>query len=346
MDLQDNKKIALIRGDGTGPELVEAMLTVLKATRTKAEFVQCDAGLEWWESHGGPTLVPEETWKILESSRACFKGPTTTPWTPGSPRSVAVSIRQRFKLYANVRPVKTFKGHVSPLGEVDFVCVREATEGMYSGIEYRLSDDVAIGIRKITRGASEKVSEFAFREAERRGWSTVYAINKGNILKETDGLFMEAVRSVAKKHPSIKLEENFIDNFSQQLVKNPQLFNKCIILSTNLFMDILSEEASGLVGSIGAVYSANFGDNYAMFEPAHGSSPKYKGQDKVDPLATVLSGAWMLGYIGEEKESRAIFQAANEVVVEGRVTTYDLGGNAKTSEMAAEIARKVRNILK
>lgn len=321
------------------------MLTVLKATGTKTEFVQCDAGLEWWEKHGGPTLVPEETWKVLDSADACFKGPTTTPWTPGSPRSVAVSIRQRYNLYANVRPVKTFKGHVGPLGEVDFVCVREATEGMYSGLEHRLSNDVAIGIRKITRQASEKVTEFAFKEAERRRWKTVYTINKGNILKESDGLFMEAVRSVAKKHPEVKLEEAFIDNFSQQLVKNPQLFNQCIILSTNLFMDILSEEASGLIGSIGMVYSANFGDKYAMFEPAHGSAPKYKGQNKVDPVATILSGAWMLSYIGEEEHSKAVFEATKDVIEEGKVVTYDIGGSAKTSEMAETIAERVKKSL-
>ncbi len=322
------------------------MLTVLRATGTKAEFIQCDAGLEWWEKRGGPTLVPEETWKILDSADACFKGPTTTPWTPGSPRSVAVSIRQRYNLYANVRPVKTFKGYVGPLGEVDFVCVREATEGMYSGLEHRLSNDVAIGIRKITRQASEKVTEFAFKEAERRKWKTVYAINKGNILKETDGIFMEAVRSVAKNHPGVKLEEAFIDNFSQQLVKNPQLFNQSIILSTNLFMDILSEEASGLIGSIGMVYSANFGDKYAMFEPAHGSSPKYKGLDKVDPVATILSGAWMLGYIGEEANSKAVFEATKQIIEEGKVVTYDIGGKAKTSEMAQAIADRVKTLLK
>jgi isocitrate dehydrogenase (NAD+) len=339
------KKVALIRGDGTGPELVEEMLKVLSATGTKADFVQCDAGLEWWETNGGTSLIPEETWKILDQSDACFKGPTTTPRSPGSPRSVAVSIRQKYNLYANVRPVKTFEGHVSPLGEVDFVCVREATEGMYSGLEHRLSDDTAIGIRKITRGASEKVAEFAFAEAERRGWPTVYAINKGNILKETDGLFMEAVRDVAKKHAKIQLEDYLIDNFSQQLVKNPQNFNHSVLLSTNLFMDILSEEASGLVGSVGAVYSANFGDRYAMFEPAHGSTPKYKGMDKVDPVATILSGAWMLSYIGEEKGSKAVFEATQEVIEEGKHTTYDLGGSAKTSEMSSEIARLVKKKL-
>ncbi|MHB1869158.1 MAG: isocitrate/isopropylmalate dehydrogenase family protein [Nitrososphaerales archaeon] len=341
-----SKKVALIRGDGTGPELVESMLMVLRATGTKTEFVQCDAGEEWWQKHPGPTLVPDETWNILGKVDACFKGPTTTPWTAGSPKSVAVSIRQKFNLYANVRPIKTFKGHVSPLGEVDFVCVREATEGMYSGLEHRLSNDVAIGIRKITRQSSEKVTEFAFKEAEKRGWSKVFAINKGNILKETDGIFMEAVHTVASKHPGVKLEEAFIDNCSQQLVKNPSIFNQSILLSTNLFMDILSEEAAGLIGSIGTVYSANIGDKFAMFEPAHGSSPKYKGQDKVDPVATVLSGAWMLAYLGEEKESKAIFDATREVIEEGKVTTYDLGGSAKTSEMTKAIADRVRTHLK
>jgi isocitrate dehydrogenase len=321
------------------------MLTVLEATGTKAEFIQCDAGLDWWEKHGGSSLVPDETWKVLDSSDACFKGPTTTPWTPGSPRSVAVSIRQRYNLYANVRPIKSYKGHISVLGEVDFVCVREATEGMYSGLEHRLTNDVAIGIRKITRLSSERVTEFAFREAERRNWSTVYAINKANILKETDGLFLEAARSVARKYPGIKLEEAFIDNFSQQLVKNPQLFNQTIILSTNLFMDILSEEASGLVGSIGTVYSANIGEKYAMFEPAHGSSPKYKGLDKVDPVATILSGAWLLNYIGEEARSKAVFDATREVIERNEIVTYDLGGTAKTSEMALAIAERVGKIL-
>ncbi len=322
------------------------MLTVLHATETETEFIQCDAGEEWWQQHGGQTLIPEETWNILNTVDACFKGPTTTPWTPGSPKSVAVSIRQRFNLYANVRPVKTFKGHVSPLGEVDFVCVREATEGMYSGLEHRLTNDVAISVRKITRQSSEKVTEYAFKEAERRGWTKVVAINKGNILKETDGLFMEAVHSVAGRHPHVKLEESFIDNCSQQLVKNPQIYNQSVLLSTNLFMDIISEEASGLIGSIGTIYSANIGDKYAMFEPAHGSTPKYKGQDKVDPVATILSGAWMLGYLGEHEASDAIFQATREVIEEGIVTTYDLGGTAKTSEMTKAIATRVRKILK
>jgi isocitrate dehydrogenase (NAD+) len=162
-----SKKVALIKGDGTGPELVDAMLLVLKASGAKAEFVTCEAGAEWWEKNGGPTMVHEETWRALEDADCCFKGPTTTLTAPGTPRSVAVSIRQKFDLYANVRPVKTFPNQVGPLGAVDFLMVREGTEGLYSGIEYKLSDDVGIAIRLITRDKSSKVTRFALEEAKR-----------------------------------------------------------------------------------------------------------------------------------------------------------------------------------
>ena len=331
----------MIRGDGTGPELVDATMSVLKAAGSRAEFIQCDAGFEWWEKNKGPSFVPDKTWKVLEDSDSCLKGPTTTLPVPETPRSVAVSIRQRFNLYANVRPVKTFPGQAGPLGEVDFVLVREATEGMYSGMEHRLSDDVSIGIRLITRDKSTKVAKFAFSEAEKRGWKKVIAISKANILKITDGMFLDSVRSVALKHPRIELEDLFADNFAQQLVKNPRRFSKTVIVGTNLLMDILSEEASGLIGSIGVVYSGNFGDDFAMFEPAHGSAPKYKGKNKVNPTATVLSGAWMLEYIGEKEEAKAIFHATREVMKEGKDLTYDLGGKAGTRQMVQAIIKKL-----
>ncbi len=340
------KTAALIRGDGTGPELVEAMLTVLRASGTKVKLIPVDAGLEWWQKHGGDTFIPPETWSILEKSNACFKGPTTTIPGPGTPRSVAVSIRQKFDLYANVRPIKTFPGTSRPLGDVDFICVREGTEGLYSGLDYNLSPDIAITIRKITRHSSERIARYAFNLAQQKGWNKVVAIHKGNICKETDGLFINAVKTVAKNYLKIQLEEYFIDNLAQQLVKNPQRFNQNILLSTNLFMDIISEEAAGLIGSIGCVYSANIGDNYAMFEPAHGSSPKYKGQNKVNPTATILAGAWMLEYLGEKNRADAIFKATESVIAEGKTTTYDLGGTAKTSEMAETIAQKTKEILK
>ena len=335
------KKVAVIDGDGTGPELVESALSVVKATGARVEFVRCEAGAEWWEKHGGPSFFPDETWKSLEESDTCLKGPTTTLPIPGTPRSVAVSIRQKFNLFANVRPVKTYPGLVGPLGAVDFVLVREATEGLYIGIENRLSDDVAVATRLVTRDKSTRVSRFAFNEAKRRGWKKVVAISKANILKVTDGLFLECARTVAKEFPGIDLEDLFIDNFAQQLVKNPQRFNQSVVFGTNLFMDIMSEEASGLIGSIGMVYSGNFGDGYAMFEPAHGSTPKYKGKDKVNPVATVLSAAWMLDYVGERKASKQIFSATDKVIKEGRTLTYDLGGRAGTREMTQAIIKRL-----
>jgi len=328
-------------GDGTGPELTQATLSVLKAAGSKADFVQCQGGAEWWEKNGGSSFIPDETWKALEEADCALKGPTTTLSTPGTPRSVAVSIRQKFNLYANVRPVKTFPGQQGPLGLVDFVLVREATEGMYSGIEYKLSDGVSIAIRLITKDKSTRVGKFAFAEAERRGWKKVVAISKANILKITDTMFLESVKEAGRAYSGIEFEDLFADNFAQQLVKNPQRFNQNVVVGTNLFMDILSEEASGLVGSIGVVYSGNFGDDYAMFEPAHGSTPKYKGKDKVNPTATVLSGAWMLDYLGEKKQAKAIFEATEAVMKEGKALTYDLGGKAGTRQMADAIIRKL-----
>jgi isocitrate dehydrogenase (NAD+) len=336
------KTVALIKGDGTGPELVDAMLLVLKASGAKAEFVTCEAGAEWWEKRGGPSMIPEDTWRTLESADCCFKGPTTTLSAPGTPRSVAVSIRQKFGLYANVRPIKTFPNHVGPLGDVDFLMVREGTEGLYSGIEYKLSDDAAIAVRLITKDKSRKVTKFALEEAKRRGWKRLVVICKANILKVTDGVFLDAARQNARAYPGVEVEEVFVDNFAQQLVKNPQRFNKSVIVGTNLFMDILSEEAAGVVGSIGMIYSANFGDDYAMFEPAHGSTPKYAGKDKVNPTATILSGAWMLEYIGEKEAGRSVFEATMKAVSSGKDVTYDLGGRSGTKAMAEAIASRIR----
>ncbi len=336
-----SKKAAVIKGDGVGPELVNSMLRVVEAAGTKVEFITCEAGEGWWKEHGGDSLIPPETWDILGKTDAGFKGPTTTPGGAGSPKSVAVSIRQKFNLYANVRPIKSFPNTQKPLGDVDFVCVREGTEGLYFGKEVQLTDDVFIAIRKITRPACRNVARYAFEEAGRRHWKTVVAIHKSNILKQTCGTFLEEVEKVGKNYPDIEVEEYHIDNIAQQLIKNPQIFNKKVLLSTNLFMDILSEECSALVGSIGLIYSANIGDDYAMFEPAHGSAPKYAGLDKVNPVATVLAGAWLLDYLGEKENSKAIFDAAEKVISEGKYLTYDLGGSAKSSGMVDEIIRKI-----
>lgn len=336
-----SKNAAVIKGDGVGPELVDAMIAVSRAAGTNVELIPCDAGATWWEAHGGDSLIPEQTWDLLETTDACFKGPTTTPGGAGSPKSVAVSIRQKFNLYANVRPIRTFPNTAKPLGDVDFVCVREGTEGLYIGEEVKLTDEVYIAIRKITRTQSSLIARYAFDEAKRRGWKRVVPIHKSNILKLTCGTFLEEVEKVHQDYPDMEVRDYHIDNIAQQLIKNPQIFNESVLLSTNLFMDVISEECSALVGSIGLIYSANIGDSYAMFEPAHGSAPKYAGQDKVNPVATILAGAWMLDYLGEKDQAKAIFDATESVIAEGRLVTYDMGGSAKLSEMSDAIIAKL-----
>jgi isocitrate dehydrogenase len=336
------KSAVIIKGDGTGPELVDAMVNVLKECNSKINLIPCDAGSEWWKKNGGNSYISDEVWNLLENSDACFKGPTTTIPTSTAPRSVAVSIRQKFNLFANVRPIKTYKNSVHQL---DFICVREATEGLYSGIEFKIGDDSAIAVRKITKKGCEKVVRYGFKLANEIKFKKIYVITKRNILKETDGIFWNTVQNIQSEFNEIVVEEYYIDNMTQQLVKNPERFNKSILLSTNLFMDIVSECASGHVGSIGNVYSGNYGDNYAMFEPAHGSAPKYAGSDKVNPVATILSGALMTKYLGENDICNAIFAATEEIINEGKYLTYDLGGSASLSKMAKQIASRSRNYL-
>ncbi len=338
-----NKKAAVINGDGTGPELVDAMIKVLKSCNTNIELITCDAGSEWWEKNGGNSYISDKVWETLKSSDACFKGPTTTVPNPEAPRSVAVSIRQKFQLYANIRPIKTYK--ISKL-QLNFICVRESTEGLYAGIEFKTSDDSAVAIRKTTGKGCRRVVKKGFELAKEKGFRKIFAITKRNILKETDGIFWKAVVETNKTYPDIEVEEYYIDNMTQQLVKNPERFNNSLLLSTNLFMDIISECASGHVGSIGNVYSGNYGDSYAMFEPAHGSAPKHARQDKVNPVATILSGAWMVEYLGEKHISEAIFKATEQTIDDGKFLTYDLGGSSSLSKMAEAIAQRSAALLK
>jgi isocitrate dehydrogenase len=336
------KKAVVIKGDGTGPELVKCMMDVLKACNSSIELLPVEAGSEFWEKNKTNSYITDEVWKLLSESDACFKGPTTTIPDPNAPRSVAVSIRQKFELYANIRPIKTYKtSHV----DLDFVCVREATEGLYAGIEFKTSDDSAIAIRKITRKGCERVTKKAFELCTDLKFKKIFIITKRNILKETDGIFVSAVDRYKKDFPSIETEEYYIDNVTQQIVKNPKRFNKSVLLSTNLFMDIISECASGHVGSIGNVYSGNYGDKYAMFEPAHGSAPKYAGQNKVNPVATICSGAWMADYLGEKDISKAIFKATEDVINENKFVTYDLGGTSSLIQMAEQISNRASKLL-
>jgi isocitrate dehydrogenase len=337
------KKAVVIKGDGTGPELVKAMMDVLKACNSSIELITVEAGSEFWEKNKTNSYITDEVWKLLSESDACFKGPTTTVPDPKAPRSVAVSIRQKFELYANIRPIKTYKTSNKNL---DFVCVRESTEGLYAGIEFKTSDDSAIAIRKITRKGCERVTKKAFELCKNLKFKKIFVVTKRNILKETDGIFISAVEKYKKDFPAIETEEYYIDNVTQQIVKNPERFNKSILLSTNLFMDIISECASGHVGSIGNVYSGNYGDKYAMFEPAHGSAPKYAGQNKVNPVATICSSAWMVEFLGEKDISKAIFKATEDVINENKFVTYDLGGTSSLSQMTEQISRRAAKLIK
>ncbi|MEK6981159.1 MAG: isocitrate/isopropylmalate family dehydrogenase [Thermoproteota archaeon] len=332
-----SKKTAVMRGDGIGPEVVDSMLRVLKECNAQSEIILCDVGSEQWDKNGrkDKSYIPDATMKILEESDACFKGPTTTIPVPDAPRSVAVTLRQKFELYSNIRPTKTYD-RLTPNKKLDCVCFREATEGLYSGVEVKITDDAAIAIRKITRQGCKRFMNSAVSWANKYKMKKIVAITKRNILKQTDGIFWEEVQN-AVKGTDITLSEIYIDNMAQQMVVAPEQFNGAVLVSTNLFMDIISELASGLVGSIGLIYSANMGDNFAMFEAAHGSAPQFAGQNKVNPTATILSGAWMAEYLGETEIRNAIFAATEQVINEGKVVTWDIGGNASTTQMTDAI---------
>ena len=341
------KKAVIMKGDGIGPEVVDTMINILKECNLQSELIHCDAGSEQWEQNGSKdtSYIPESTMKNLEEVDACFKGPTTTIPKPGAPRSVAVSLRQKFELFANIRPIKTFK-RLTPNLDLDFVCFREATEGLYSGVEVELNDDAAIAIRQITRKGCRRFMSSAMNWAKQYDMNKIVAITKRNILKKTDGLFFEEVQNAIKDDSKMQLEEIYIDNMAQQMVVNPQQFNKSVLVSTNLFMDIISELASGIVGSIGLVYSSNMGETYAMFEAAHGSAPSFKGQNKVNPTATILAGAWMAEYLGEIEIRNAIFSATDQVINDGKYATFDIGGDASTTQMSEQIAVIAKNSLR
>lgn len=326
-----------MKGDGIGPEVVDSMLKVLRECNIQSEIILSEVGSEQWEKNGrkDKSYIPDNTIKTLEESDACFKGPTTTIPVPGAPKSVAVTLRQKFELYANIRPTKTFD-RLTPDRKLDCVCFREATEGLYTGVEAKITDDAAIAIRKITRKGCDRFLNSAMNWAKQYDMKKMVAITKRNILKQTDGIFWDSAQN-ATKGTDVELSEIYIDNMAQQMVVAPEQFNGAVLVSTNLFMDIISELASGLVGSIGLIYSANMGDNFAMFEAAHGSAPQFAGQNKVNPTATVLSGAWMAEYLGEPEIKNAIFDATNKVINEGKTVTWDIGGSATTTQMTDAI---------
>jgi len=333
--------IAVLKGDGIGPEVTDSAIKVLQAVQDTSDlrlnFLYGEAGYHCIAEYG--TNLPEETVALLKRTDACLKGPMTTPETPGAPVSAAVKIRKMFNLYANVRPCRTYPNVEALKPDIDLVVVRENTEGMYSGIEYVVATGEAVALRIITKKASLLVAEHAFKLAEKRRKHLTY-VHKANILRITDGIFNDAVKEAALKHPDVNVDGVHIDAAAMHLIKKPETFD--VIVTTNLFGDVISDEAAQVTGSLGLAAGANIGDTYGMFEPVHGSAPKYTGMNLVNPTATIMAAQMMLDYLGEKTAATKIENAVMQVLSEGKVRTKDLGGSSTTSEMSEAIALKVK----
>ena len=323
-------KIAVIPGDGIGKEVMEATINILEASKLEFEYTFANAGDEYAEKTGIP--LPEETINIVKQSQACLFGAAGE-----SAADVIVKLRRELDLYVNLRPVKSYPGTKCIYNDIDFVIVRENTEGLYSGIE-EYTKDGATALRVITNKASERICRFAFEYAERTGRNKVTAVHKANVLKKTDGIFKDNFYKVADEFSDVESDDKYVDATAMFFITKPDMFD--VIVTTNLFGDILSDEGAGLVGGLGLIPSANIGENYGLFEPVHGSAPRLAGKGVANPSAMVLSAVMMLDYLNESEEARKLEKALINVLNEGKIVTNDLGGNASTMEMAAEIRAK------
>jgi isocitrate dehydrogenase (NAD+) len=330
--------VTLIPGDGTGPELAAALETVIAATGVPIEWERRDAGLGVMEEYGTP--LPEHVLESIRRTKVAIKGPITTPVGSGF-RSVNVALRKELDLYACLRPAKTMKGVRSRFEDIDLVIVRENTEDLYAGIEHMVGEDAAESIKIITRKGSERIVRFAFDYARKHGRRKVTAVHKANIMKCTDGLFLAVAREVADAYKDIAFEDVIVDNCCQQLVLRPEQFD--VLVLPNLYGDIVSDLVAGMTGGPGVAPGANYGDAVAVFEAVHGSGPDLAGLDKVNPTALLRSGVLLLEHLGEDDAARRMEDAIAAVVAEGKDVTYDLGGSAGTSGMAAAIARRIHS---
>jgi isocitrate dehydrogenase (NAD+) len=331
-------EVTFIPGDGTGPELAEATRRVLEATGIEFQWDRQEAGLDEYEAHGNP--FPEQTLESIKRNRVGIKGPTTTPVGTGF-RSINVLLRRELDLYACIRPCKAYEGVRTRYPETDIVIVRENTEDLYAGIEFEVGteenaklrsaledlgahvrEDAGISIKPISRFGSERIVEEAFRYAEAYGRRKVTAAHKANIMKFTDGLFLAVAREVAERHPDIEFEDRIIDNLCNQLVSRPEEYD--VIVLPNLYGDIVSDLGAGMIGGLGLAPGGNIGSEAAVFEATHGSAPKYKGQNKVNPAALMLSGVLMLRHLDEREAADRLEGAIARVIREGEKVTYDL----------------------
>ncbi|MDA8175027.1 MAG: isocitrate/isopropylmalate dehydrogenase family protein [Nitrospiraceae bacterium] len=359
-------KVTLIPGDGVGPEISAATRAVLEATGLKFEWDVQDAGEDVYAKEGSP--LPDRVIESIKKNGIAIKGPVTTPVGKGF-RSVNVSLRQALDLYACLRPCITFKGVKSLYDNIDIVIVRENTEDLYAGIEFQkgapdtlniiktinglfpgktITDDAGISIKPITVHGTERIVKFAFEYARKNGRRKVTAVHKANIMKFSDGLFLEVARDVASRYSDIEFEDRIIDNMCMQLVQKPQLYD--VLVLPNLYGDIVSDLGAGLIGGLGMAPGANIGEKYAVFEPTHGSAPKYKGLNKMNPFAMMLSGVMMLIHLGEQKQAERLRKAIAAVIEEGKDVTYDMKpapddpSAASTSRVAEAVIAKMQSI--
>jgi isocitrate dehydrogenase (NAD+) len=329
--------VTLIPGDGIGPELADATRTVLEATGIGFDWDVQAAGEATIASEGTP--LPDRVIDSIRRNGVALKGPITTPVGSGF-RSVNIALRQALELYANVRPARSMKGVESRFDGVDLIIVRENTEDLYAGVEHRVGPDAAESIKIITRAASQRIARYAFEYAVRNGRRKVTAVHKANIMKLSDGLFLEACQQVAAEYEGrVQFEDRIVDNMCMQLVQKPQIYD--VLVLPNLYGDIVSDLAAGLVGGLGVAPGANIGEQAAVFEPVHGSAPKYAGRNKANPTALILSSALMLRHLGETDVAGTVEKAVRDVIAEGTTVTYDLGGSAGTREFAAEVASRI-----
>ncbi len=348
--------VTFIPGDGIGPEISEATKRVIEATGVDIKWDIHEAGQEVFERQGTP--LPQSVLDSIKKNKVALKGPITTPVGKGF-RSVNVALRQTLDLYCCLRPCKTFKGARTRFENVDLIIIRENTEDLYAGIEFEkdsedtkklidfitastgktIRPDSGISIKPISVYATERIVRFAFEYARKNNRRKVTAVHKANIMKCSDGLFLETSRNVAKRYPDIEFEDRIVDNMCMQLVQKPKLYD--VIVLPNLYGDVVSDLAAGLIGGLGLAPGANLGEEIAVFEPVHGSAPKYKGLNKVNPLAMILSGVMMLKHLGEVEAARRLETAVAHVIEEGRYVTYDMKPSpddptAATTSMVAD----------
>ncbi len=331
------RKVTLIPGDGIGPEVTGAAINLLEAAGANIEWERVEAGIDVVSKYGKP--LPDEVIESIKKNKVALKGPLTTIVAKGF-ASVNVELRKRLNLYANLRPVRNVPGIQSRFQEVDLVVIRENTEDLYSGIEHIVAPGVTESMKIITRVASTNIATFAFEYARKRGRKKVTAVHKANIMKLSDGLFLDCAQKVAEKFSDIEYEEIIVDNLAMQLVMNPARFD--ILLLTNLYGDIVSDLCAGLVGGLGMVPGANFGDEYAVFEAVHGSAPDIAGKGIANPLALIFSSLLMLRHLGMGEVADRIREAIHQVTRKGQVLTRDLGGQATTKEMTQAIIAELR----